>query len=76
MVMPYLLDFLKVSKGLILIDVAGWQDSWGIQQELKFCCETQVPVYKVNPEMIYGNLPQLLSAPLNQKQVAELMKTR
>ncbi len=67
--MPYLLDFLRVSKGLILIKVEGWQNSWGIQQELNFCQENQIPVYTMNPDQIYANLTEILSYPLGQKQI-------
>lgn len=30
-VMPYLFDFLKVSKGLVLVCLNGWRESWGIR---------------------------------------------
>ena len=37
MVMDYLLSFVKISKSLILVTLEGWKESWGVQQELKFC---------------------------------------
>ena len=74
-VMPYLFDFLRVSKGLILITINGWQESWGIQQELKFCHETQIPVYLMDPHLSYENLTKILSTPLDQKQIGNLLKT-
>jgi hypothetical protein len=60
-VMSYLFDFLQVSKGLILITADGWQNSWGVQQELRFCQEHQIPIYMMNPDQIYENLPEILS---------------
>ncbi|MBY0292967.1 MAG: DUF1937 family protein [Alphaproteobacteria bacterium] len=63
-IMPYLLDFLQASKGLILITADGWQNSWGVQQELKFCQESQIPIYKINPDQIYEDLMKILSYPL------------
>lgn len=68
-VMPYLFDFLNVSKGLILITVEGWQDSWGVQQELEFCKDHKIPVYKIDPDQIDGNLIQLLSQPIEASQL-------
>jgi len=62
-VLPYLLDFLRVSEGMVILAAAGWENSWGIQQELKFCRETQIPVYKINPEQIYEDLSKILSTP-------------
>jgi len=73
-VFPYLLNFLKVSKGMILVTMEGWKDSWGVQQELKFCQETQIPVYKIDPDQIPSDLFQVLSSPLNQEQLAHLLK--
>lgn len=68
-VMPYLLDFLRVSKGLILIKVEGWQNSWGVQQELNFCQENQIPVYTMSSDQVYENLTEVLSYPLEHKQI-------
>jgi len=72
--MPYLLDFLQASKGLILIKAEGWQNSWGVHQELIFCQENQIPIYTMNPDQIYENLTEILSYPLEQKQVNQLLE--
>ena len=74
-VMPYLLDFLQASKGLILITVDGWQNSWGVQQELTFCQGNQIPIYKINANQIYDNLTKILSYPLDQKQINQLLES-
>lgn len=68
-IMPYLLDFLKVSKGMVLITIDGWQNSWGVQQELKFCHEHKIPVYSMNPNEIHSDLSKVLSNPLNEHQL-------
>lgn len=68
-VMPYLLEFLKLSKGLILIEVDGWQRSWGIQQELICCDEFQIPVHMMKFDQIHQNLREVLSKPLNTKEL-------
>lgn len=72
--MPYLLDFLRISKGLILIKAEGWQNSWGVHQELKFCQENQIPIYTMNPDQIYENLTEIFSYPLEQQQVNQLLE--
>jgi hypothetical protein len=63
LLMPYLFDFLKVSKGLILITAEGWQDSWGVTQELSFARENNIPIYKVEPEQLNDDLRSLLKNP-------------
>lgn len=68
-IMAYLLDFLKVSKGMILITIAGWRKSWGVQQELKFCYENHIPVYTIISDQIPKDISTILSAPLQQKQM-------
>ncbi|MBI2707288.1 MAG: DUF1937 family protein [Proteobacteria bacterium] len=73
-IMPYLFDFLKVSKGLILIKIDGWQKSWGVQQELKFCREAHIPVFTMQADEIAKNLPKILSASLGQLQLSSLLE--
>ena len=72
-IMPYLLDFLKVSKGMVLVTTEGWKDSWGVRQELKFCQTHQIPVYKISPEQIEGNIPDFPGIILNSIQIEELI---
>jgi len=72
--MTYLLDFLKVSKGMILITMEGWKASWGVQQELKFCQKNQIPVYKIDPNEIPSDLSRILSVPLDQNQLNALLE--
>jgi len=74
-VMPYLFDFLRVSKGLILISLEGWQNSWGVRQELKFCHDFQIPVYKMESNTPLDTLPKIVSTPLDPKSVSELINT-
>lgn len=69
----YLLDFLKVSKGMILVTMEGWKESWGAQQELKFCQENHIPIYRVDPNKIPDDLSQILSKPLDQGQINALL---
>ena len=71
LVMPYLFDFLKVSKGMILIKVEGWQDSWGVRQELEFCQKHNIPVYMIDPDQIDGDLKQIFVKPIEISQILE-----
>lgn len=68
-VMPYLIEFLKVSKGMILVTVEGWQNSWGVRQELIFCQENNIPLYKIEPNQIHNN--PLLSTPVEVSQLLD-----
>lgn len=68
-IMPYLFDFLRVSKGLLLLKAEGWQKSWGVQQELSLCHEVHIPVFTMEIEDINKDLPSILTKPLNQEQL-------
>lgn len=59
-VMPYLFEFLKASKGMILVMADGWQNSWGVQQEILYCQDNQIPVHKLTLEQVYGDLREIL----------------
>lgn len=72
-VMPYLLEFLRVSKGLVLVTLEGWQKSWGVQQELKFCLENGISVYKADPSQVDKSLNEALLSPLGQLEIEELI---
>jgi hypothetical protein len=73
-VMPYLLEFLKLSKGLILMEAEGWQKSWGIQQELICCNESQIPVHMMKFNQIYQDLREVLAKPLDSKELKSLLQ--
>lgn len=73
-VMPYLFDFLKVSKGLVLIKAEGWEKSWGIQQELVFCQKAHIPVFTMEVNEIQTNLPHILSKALDHAQLRCLLE--
>lgn len=72
--MPYLLEFLKVSKGLILVTAEGWDKSWGIHQELVYCLKHEIPVFKLTAEHLDMSLSGLLSKPLSRSQLEDLLK--
>ena len=73
-IMTYLLRFLKTSKGLILVTLEGWQKSWGVNQEIKFCQENHIPVYIMSLDHTSNDLPKILDAPLSQQQVNLLLE--
>jgi hypothetical protein len=73
-VMDYLLSFLKASKGMILVTMEGWEHSWGVNLELKFCQEHQIPVYLMSPEQVSENLSLLLLKPLDKSQLTQLLE--
>lgn len=72
-VLEYLLTFLKLSKGLILVTMDGWKKSWGVNQELKFCQAYQIPVYLMNPEEVSEELSNVLLKPLSREQINQLI---
>ncbi len=73
-IFPYLLTFLKASKGMIVVTMEGWKESWGVRQELQFCQENQIPVYTVDPDEASGDLSQILFEPLDQRQLDRLLE--
>lgn len=74
-VMPYLFEFLKVSKGMILITAEGWETSLGVQQELAFCQQNHIEVCKVSPQQIEEDLPGFLGQFLEKTQAHFTGKT-
>lgn len=72
--MPYLLEFLSVSKGLVLVTAEGWDKSWGVYEELAYCFKHKIPVFKLTPEHLDMSLSPLLSAPLSHEQLNELLE--
>lgn len=74
LVMPYLFNFLKTSKGLVLITLEGWKESWGVQQELQFCQTHTIPVYRLTPEQVNSDLTEHLSLPLDQGKINQLLR--
>jgi len=74
-IMTYLLRFLKTSRGLILVTLEGWQNSWGVSQEIKFCQENHIPVYIMCLDQTSKDLSKILDAPLSQQQVDLLLET-
>lgn len=73
-IMPYLFDFLKVSKGLILIQLEGWKESWGVQQELVFCHENHIPVFTMLADEINKDLSDIFSPSLDRCNVSILLE--
>jgi hypothetical protein len=74
-VMNYLLSFLKASKGMILITMQGWEKSWGLNLEIKFCQENKIPVFLMAPEQLSNDMSEILAKPLDQAQVNQLLET-
>ena len=72
-IMPYLFEFLKVSKGLIVVMLEGWEKSWGVAQELKYCRENGIPVYTYHSWQTYNDLSEIISLPLDQTQIYQLL---
>lgn len=70
----YLLDFLRVSKGMILDAMEALEESWGVQEEFKFCRENRIPVYRIDPNQMPENLSQIFSQPLRKSQLNALLE--
>lgn len=51
-IMPYLLDFLAVSKAMIIVTAEGWQQSYGVGQEIAYCRQHKIPMYTLSPDAI------------------------
>lgn len=69
--LPYLLEFLQLSKGLILVTAEGWRQSWGVGQELKYCETHHIPVYILNPNQLEGELNSIFKTPLKAGDMIE-----
>jgi hypothetical protein len=71
--MNYLLEFLRASKGMILLTMEGWDKSWGANQELIYCKNNQIPVYMMDPGVKDGDLATILANPLNAQELNQLL---
>lgn len=72
LLMPYVLQFLKASQGLILLKTVGWDHSWGVHQELLFCESHHIPVF-VMEEGDRINPNRLVSKPIAEDQRREYL---
>lgn len=72
-VMDYLLSFLKASKGMILVAMEGWKTSWGVNLELKFCQEHQIPVYIMSPDQLSEDLSSIFLKPLQETEINQYL---
>lgn len=72
-VMDYLLSFLKASKGMILVAMEGWKTSWGVNLELKFCQENQIPVYLLSPNHALEDLSSIFLKPLHETEIHQFL---
>ena len=73
-IMPYLLNFLLKCAGMFLIEEAGWDKSWGVQQEVVFCVEHNIPIFRISPEEIEKETALAPSQPLSFEEAATLLE--
>ena len=71
--MAYLFEFLEVSKGMIILAMDGWENSWGLSQEVKYCQKNQIPIYKMEMNQLLVDPKIILSRPLERTQIRELL---
>lgn len=71
-IMPYLHSFLRVSKGMILVEAEGWQSSWGVAQEVEFCLQHQIPIFKIAPQQLENCSASFLAEPLTSQEIEAL----
>ncbi len=50
LLMPMNIDFLKKSKGMLLLKLEGWDTSWGLKTYLDICAKEGIPVYELSLE--------------------------
>lgn len=48
LIMPYDLQLLKHSKGMIILTLEGWESSKGVREEIKFCQFHCIDIYKAS----------------------------
>lgn len=46
----YNFDFIRRSDGIYVLDIEGWQESKGVQMEIRLAEEMMIPVGYVNPD--------------------------
>lgn len=50
MMLPYDFSLLRQSKGMIVLTIEGWRESFGVKAELELCQELAIPVQYLNPK--------------------------
>lgn len=50
--MPYDLQLLKQSRGMILLALEGWENSKGVLEEIEFCKFHRIDIYKTTLESL------------------------
>ena len=50
--MSFCKSILRHARGMIVLKLDGWEESWGVQQEVKFCKEKGIPIFYYTLEEI------------------------
>lgn len=61
LLMPMNIDFLINARAMILLKLAGWEESWGISQYLEICSRENIQVYDLYEETLESDLNQLIN---------------
>ncbi len=62
-------EFLEHAKGMIILQLSGWENSEGIQKEIQFCEANDIPIHRCNPEDLFRGsanavLPKIETVPV------------
>jgi hypothetical protein len=51
-----ILDFdftlLKASKGMIVLKISGWHESYGVRAEIELCEKLSIPIFYLDPQQL------------------------
>lgn len=50
--LPFDFSLLNESKGMIVLTIEGWKESYGVNAEIEFCKKSDIPIYYLDPEKI------------------------
>ena len=50
LLLPYDFTLLRAAKGMIVLKLPGWDQSFGVGKEIELCAELGLPVYYLEPD--------------------------
>lgn len=65
------INYLRISKILIVITIDGWKESKGLQEEIQFAKENNIPIVYSLPEELIEKIPEIHALLKNKSKYSE-----
>jgi hypothetical protein len=61
LLLPFDFSLLEHASGMILLTLDGWEESFGVKEEIKFCEGRGIKIYKITYDEIINDIDKLKS---------------